>query len=344
MKRPTIVWLTGTLGLICSVVRAGDWCDAEVPVVSPGVQSNAAAMTAPSDAVVLFDGKDLSQWRGRGGPALWEVHAGLMTVKRGTGDIETRRQFKDFQLHIEWRVPADVAGVGQARANSGVILQGHYELQVLDSYHNETYAVGQAGAVYGQTAPLVNAMRKPGDWNVYDVVYTAPRFQDDGMLFSPARVTLLQNGVLIQNNTEIRGDTGVVGQPAYTASDRGAIRLQAHEDAGQSSISYRNIWLRELGVAHMPDAATLKSQSAPHASAHVLTVDSPVTELLSNAATRQVLSRCVRELIPPTPGELGHRTLRQIQQLIGGLTDARLARINAELVRVTKPESRDTSK
>lgn len=215
-------------------------------VVQPGNPSQNAAMTAPSDAIVLFDGKDLSQWEGKdGGPAQWEVKNGVVTVKKGTGDIATKQDFEDFQLHIEWSIPVDIAGESQLRGNSGIFMQGVYEVQVLDSYDNPTYVNGQAGSVYKQAAPLVNAMRKPGEWNVYDIIYTAPRFKEDGSLFAPAQITVLHNGVVIQNNTRIDGHTPNVGLPAYTKHGKGPIRLQDHADPSQP-ISYRNIWLREL--------------------------------------------------------------------------------------------------
>ena len=223
-----------------------EFWEPEVRVVTPGAPGAQAAILPPSDAVVLFDGKDLSKWKDKdGGAAKWEVKDGVFTVKKGTGDIETRQTFNDYQLHIEWRIPADIQGQGQGRGNSGIFMQGIYELQVLDSYRNRTYANGQAGSIYKQTPPLVNAMRKPGEWNVYDIVYTAPRFKEDGSLFSPARITVLHNGVLVQNNFDIRGDTPYIGLPKYKAHGKGPIRLQDHGDPSKA-ISYRNIWLREL--------------------------------------------------------------------------------------------------
>jgi hypothetical protein len=195
-------------------------------VVTPGKITTDGMITAPSDAVVLFDGKDLSKWKGKDGDAKWKVENGVFTVAKGTGDIETKQTFEDFQLHIEWRVPEDIQGQSQARGNSGIFMQGIYELQVLDNYNNRTYSNGQAGSIYKQTRPLVNAMRKPGEWQVYDVIYTAPRFKADGSLFSPARITVLHNGVLVQNNFEIRGTTPYIGLPEYKAHGKGPIRLQ----------------------------------------------------------------------------------------------------------------------
>ncbi|HEX9785044.1 MAG TPA: DUF1080 domain-containing protein [Opitutaceae bacterium] len=223
-----------------------EFWEPEPRVVTPGDTAPDAVLTAPSDAIILFDGRDLSQWTSVDGvPARWDVKNGVFTVKKGTGDIQTKREFVDFQLHIEWAIPAEITGKSQARGNSGVFLQGIYEVQVLDSYNNRTYANGQAGSIYKQTPPLVNAMRRPGEWNVYDLIYTAPRFKEDGSLFSPARVTVLHNGVVIQNNTEIRGDTPYIGLPKYTAHGPGPIRLQDHGDPSEP-ISFRNIWIREL--------------------------------------------------------------------------------------------------
>lgn len=215
-------------------------------VVTPGKPSSNAFLTAPSDAIVLFDGKDLSKWKSQDGSAAkWEVHDGVFTVKKGTGDISTAMDFEDFQLHIEWSVPANITGKSQARGNSGIFLQGIYEVQVLDNYNNPTYVNGQAASIYKQTPPLKNAMRPPGEWNVYDIIYTAPRFKEDGSLFSPARVTVLHNGIVVQNNTTILGDTPYIGLPKYKAHGRGPIRLQDHGDPSEP-ISYRNIWIREL--------------------------------------------------------------------------------------------------
>ncbi len=198
---------------------------------------------APSDALVLFNGKDLSEWTSNDGrPAQWEVKDGVMTVVKGKGDIKTKRQFGDVQLHIEWRTPAIVESEGQGRGNSGVFLQDRYELQVLDSYESVTYANGQAGSIYKQHIPLVNATRKPGEWQSYDIIYTAPRFSENGRMISPAYMTVLHNGVLIQNHAAIWGPTEFKGVPIYMAHGKGAIKLQDHSNP----VSYRNIWVREL--------------------------------------------------------------------------------------------------
>lgn len=223
-----------------------EFWEPEVKVVTPGKPTSTAVISAPSDAIVLFDGKDLSKWKDKDGKAAqWVVKNGAFTVKKGTGDITTIQEFNDFQLHIEWLIPVGITGTSQARGNSGIFLQGIYELQVLDNYNNRTYANGQAGSMYKQGPPLKNAMRPPGEWNVYDVIYTAPRFKEDSSLFSPARVTVLHNGVVIQNNTTITGHTPYIGLPKYTFHGKGPIKLQDHGDPSEP-ISYRNIWIREL--------------------------------------------------------------------------------------------------
>ncbi len=219
-------------------------------VVTPG-KTNA---DPPSDAVVLFDGTNLNQWvsvQDSSKPADWTVANGIMTVNKTAGNIQTKQSFTDYQLHIEWRIPENITGTGQARGNSGVFLASTgkgddgYELQVLDSYNNATYVNGQAGSIYKQFAPLVNANRPPGAWNVYDVVWTAPRFKGDGSVDSPARVTVFLNGVLIQNNTILKGQTLYIGQPSYKKHGPAPIKLQAHGDKSEP-LSYRNIWVRPL--------------------------------------------------------------------------------------------------
>ncbi|MGI6073140.1 MAG: 3-keto-disaccharide hydrolase [Fermentimonas sp.] len=214
-------------------------------VVTPGKVGD-EAVKAPSDAIVLFDGGDLSAWESaKGGPAEWLVENGVFTVDKSKGDIQTKQKFRDFQLHLEWRVPVGIEGESQARGNSGVFLQGMYEIQVLDNYDNETYVNGQAGSVYKQTPPLVNAMRKPGEWNVYDIIYTAPTFKEDGNYRTYPTVTVLHNGVLVQNNTTIIGTTEYIGFPQVKRHGDGPIRLQSHGDPS-IPISFRNIWIREL--------------------------------------------------------------------------------------------------
>ncbi|WP_295801520.1 DUF1080 domain-containing protein [Mucilaginibacter sp.] len=202
---------------------------------------------APSDAIVLFDGKNLDEWMSEDkSPAKWNVADGIVTVNKKAGDIETKRQFNSYQLHIEWRIPADIAGEGQARGNSGVFLSGKYEIQVLDNYNNEnkTYTNGMAGSVYREAIPLVNPAKKAGEWNVYDIAYSAPEFNDDGSVKAPGHVTVFFNGVMVQNNTEIRGGTSTDKKHVYVKHGAAPLRLQAHGDKSVP-ISYRNIWIRE---------------------------------------------------------------------------------------------------
>ena len=204
------------------------------PVVQPAERPG----LPPSDAFVLFSGKDLSEWISHrdGGPAHWKVADGVMTVDKASGNIVTRRQFRNYQLHLEWLVPRGITDTGQHRGNSGVFLattgpdDTGYELQILNSYNNETYVNGQAGAIYKQIPPLVNPARPPGEWQTYDIIWTAPVFANDGSLQSPARITALFNGVLIQNNAALSGETVYVGKPAYRAYASAPIMLQAHQD------------------------------------------------------------------------------------------------------------------
>ena len=216
------------------------------PIVTPGVQCPTAG-TAPSDAIVLFDGTSMGAWvnsRDRSN-ASWPIRDGAFFVNREAGDIETRQHFESFQLHIEWMVPTDVQGEGQGRGNSGIFIQGRYELQILDSYNNITFVHGQAGSIYKQTAPLVNAMRPPGQWNVYNIIYTAPTFREDGTFRTPPMITVFHNDVLIHDNTIIHGTTEHVGLPRVVAHGAGPIRLQAHGSSMQP-LAFRNIWIREL--------------------------------------------------------------------------------------------------
>jgi hypothetical protein len=218
-------------------------------VVTPGATLGAA----PSDAIVLFDGTNEDEWTTIGGksPAGWVVADGILTVDKSKGGIETKRKFKSYQLHIEWREPANITGSGQARGNSGVFLASTgpgddgYELQVLDPWQNKTYVNGMAGSIYKESIPLVNPGRKPGEWQTYDVVWTAPTFNNDGTLKSPAFVTVFFNGVLVQNHFQLTGQSLFIGKPYYKAYSAAPIKLQAHGDKSEP-ISYRNIWVREL--------------------------------------------------------------------------------------------------
>ena len=211
------------------------------PVVQPAPH---AGQAPPSDAIVLFDGKDLAQWQAEDGSAAkWVVRDGFVEVKPGTGMLVSRRGFGDAQLHIEWTTPTPPKGEGQERGNSGIFLMGIYELQVLDSYQNDTYADGQAGAIYGQSPPLVNATRPPGQWQTYDVVFHRPHFKADSSVERPARMTVFLNGVLIQDNFELSGPTAHQRRPPYSAhADKLPLKLQDHGNP----VRYRNIWIREL--------------------------------------------------------------------------------------------------
>lgn len=207
--------------------------------VTPGKNTG----DAPSDAIIIFDGKDLSNFTALdGSSAKWEVKDGALTVTKGLGDIKTKKQFGDMQLHIEWRSPDVIVGEGQGRGNSGIFLQERYELQVLDSYESVTYSNGQAGSIYKQSIPLVNATRKAGEWQVYDVIYNQPVFSENGRVISPARITVLHNGVLIQNGTQIWGPTEYKGLPVYQSHGKASLKFQDHGNP----VSFRNIWIREL--------------------------------------------------------------------------------------------------
>lgn len=218
-------------------------------VVTPGATCGAP----PSDAIILFDGKNLNEWVSNKDktPAKWDVHDGVMTVSKGEGNIETKKTFTDYQLHVEWKIPADITGTGQARGNSGVFLASTgpgddgYELQVLDSYNNKTYVNGMLGSLYKQAIPLANAARKPGEWQWYDIVWTAPTFNSDGTLKTPAYATVFLNGVVVENHFELKGETRYIGKPFYKAYTSAPIKLQAHGDKSEP-ISFRNIWVREL--------------------------------------------------------------------------------------------------
>lgn len=215
------------------------------PVIDPGTPSTPEVPgRPPSDAVVLFDGKDLSQWQHNdGSPAKWKVENGYMEVVPKAGYVYTRQSFGDCQLHVEFREPVPPKGESQERGNSGVFLMGLYEIQVLDSYENKTYADGQAAAVYGQYPPQVNASRPPGQWQTYDIIFHGPRFDPAGKLLRPARVTVLHNGVLAQDNVEPTGPTAHQHRPPYKPGpDKLPLALQDHGNPTR----FRNIWIREL--------------------------------------------------------------------------------------------------
>ena len=223
------------------------------PIVTPGKTD----ADAPSDAIILFDGKNMDQWRSDGPDttkaAGWTLSDHVMTVNKKAGGILTRQRFMDYQLHLEYRIPSDIEGSGQSRGNSGIFLADisdsgadvGYELQILDNYNNTTYVNGQVGSMYKQGIPLVNPCRKPGEWQVYEVVWTAPRFKEDGTLDSPGRVTAFLNGVLVQNNYIVKGITQYIGQPYYRKHGASPIKLQAHGDPSKPD-SFRNIWIRPL--------------------------------------------------------------------------------------------------
>jgi hypothetical protein len=212
--------------------------------VPPKVEPAKVLGQPPSDAIVLFNGRDLAGWESaKGGPAQWGVENGELVDMPKSGDIRTTQVFGDIQLHVEWMVPLlPPDRKGQDRGNSGIYLQGLYELQVLDSYDNPTYVNGEAGSIYKQSAPLVNALKPAPNWQAYDVVYYAPRFYKDGTLAEPARVTVFLNGVLVQSNFAIRGPTEYRGIPVYKPHGDGPILLQAHNNP----VRYRNLWVRKL--------------------------------------------------------------------------------------------------
>lgn len=241
-----LIAATGPVALWAQAqVRIGDpklteqWIP-EPKIISPGK----TAQDAPSDAIVLFNGRDASAFAAKGGgPVQWKIEDGAMTVEKGTGEIHTREGFGDCQLHIEWRTPAVVKGEGQGRGNSGIFFMSRYELQVLDSYNNRTYSNGQAGSIYKQLVPLVNASRGPGEWQTYDVIFTAPQFYEDGSIKSQARITVFHNGVLVQNNATLSGGTQYIGLANYEKhGPKEPLMLQDHGDP----VSYRNIWIRPL--------------------------------------------------------------------------------------------------
>jgi hypothetical protein len=260
MKILKFIPVIGTLFILCSSTFAADpqpgsekepWELAEATEVWEPVPTVVKAPEGqpPSDAQILFGGESLDQWQATdGSEPKWLIENGALVVEPKTGDIKTKDSFCDVQLHVEWMTPTKVRGddgkilTSQGRNNSGVFLQERYEIQVLDSYKNKTYSNGQAGSVYKQSIPLVNASRPPGVWQSYDIIYTAPRFSSDDKLESPGRVTVLHNGILIQNNVTIEGATAWIGEPKYEAHGCAPVRLQDHGNP----VSFRNIWVRKL--------------------------------------------------------------------------------------------------
>lgn len=213
--------------------------------VPPKVQAAPVTTPPPSDAIVLLgEGADAVEWtNAAGGPVEWTKEGDALVVKPGTGDIKTRRTFGDVQLHVEWRSPNEPGKEGQQRGNSGVFFHERYEVQILESNGSDTYTNGQAASIYKESPPLVNATSEMGDWNSYDIVFSSPVFNDDGMVIRPAHVTVLHNGVLVQNHWEIEGTTAYIGLHKYTAHpETGSIKLQDHGNP----VAYRNIWVREL--------------------------------------------------------------------------------------------------
>ena len=234
--------LTILCGAVCSAaasaISAQEWKSGvewqEPPLVTPGATNDAP----PSDAVVLFDGSNLDQWVDGGN---WKVENGVAIPQKS--QIVSKQHFGDMQLHVEWSAPTEIRGEGQGRGNSGIFLMGLYEVQVLDSFENTTYFDGQAGSIYKQTPPLANAMRQPGEWNDYDIIFTVPKFKGNGEIDKPGHVTLIQNGVLMLNHFELLGPTSYVSAPKHVPhAETGPISLQFHGDA----VKFRNIWVREF--------------------------------------------------------------------------------------------------
>jgi hypothetical protein len=239
-------------GQLATGWKQHDWDRERPAIVTPGALSGPLA--PPSDAIVLFDGTSLDKWRAAdGGPAKWVIKDGVMESVPGSGYVYTADSFGDVQLHVEWAAPAKVVGKSQGRGNSGVFLQGLFEVQVLDSFDNITYADGQAGAIYGQYPPLVNASRKPGEWQTYDIVFRRPHYEEDGKLKQPARMTVFHNGVLIQDSVRPLGPTSWLQHHPYTKSDEK--RPLSFQDHG-NPVRYRNVWLRELPPETIPQPKT----------------------------------------------------------------------------------------
>ena len=282
-------------GLLPARWRQHDIRRPRPPVVEPA--EGPIVSKPPGDAVVLFDGSGLDSWKSpQGGPAKWKVADGSMETVPGAGPIETKGKFGDIQLHLEWAAPDPPVGVGQDRGNSGVFLMGQFEIQVLDSYKADTYADGQAGAIYGQYPPLFNASRPPGQWQSYDIAFRRPRFDPSGKLLEPARVTVFHNGILIQDNEESFGPTSWLKALPYAAEkgDRGPISLQDHDHP----VRYRNVWLRELPDRPAPSPSDLARPA-------VVTLS---TEVLDRYAGQY--------LVNPKPGALKATIIREGGHLV----------------------------
>ena len=265
-RRFGLVCLIGTFGLLSCLAAqniqteatSNRWKQHDIRRPKPGVlepAEGAISAKPPKDAVVLFDGSNLDEWKSSAGRTAWKVVDGAMVTVPGTGPIETRKKFGDIQLHVEWAAPNPPHGKGQDRGNSGLFLMGQFEIQILDSYRAETYADGQAGAIYGQFPPLVNASRPPGEWQSYDIAFRRPRFDDSHKLLEPARITLFHNGILVQNNEAPFGPTSWLKWLPYTdQGERGPISLQDHDHP----VHFRNIWLRELQERPSPTPKELE--------------------------------------------------------------------------------------
>ena len=259
------------------------------PIVEPA--DAPIASKPPKDAVVLFDGSNLDAWKASGGgPAGWKVVDGVMQTVPGAGAIETKQKFGDIQLHVEWSAPKPAVGQGQDRGNSGIFLMGLFEVQVLDSYKADTYADGQAGAIYGQFPPLANASRPPGEWQSYDIAFRRARFDASGKLLEPARITLFHNGILVQNNEEPVGPTSWLKSLPYSdVGGKGPISFQDHDHP----VRYRNVWLRELPERPAPTAADLARPKVVHLSSEVL--DRYAGQYLLNSKPDAARATFVRE-------------------------------------------------
>jgi hypothetical protein len=279
------------LGSNCLAAPDPNWLDHDrerplPPVVTPGESSTGTqAGKAPSDATVLFDGKDIASWVSMdGSPTKWIARDGYMECVKGSGYVRTLQNFGDCQLHVEWAAPVPAHGEGQGRGNSGVFFGlDRYEIQVLDSFESKTYADGSAGSVYGQYPPLVNASRRPGEWQNYDIIYTAPRFDEAGKVLSRARVTVFLNGVLIQNNVELTGPTSWLERAPYSPHpEKQPISLQDHGNP----VRFRNIWVRELGKPgkkeFTPAVALLESYTGVYGSDNKFEITREGNQLMAN--------------------------------------------------------------